>query len=174
METKTDKDKEYNKYIRNHVKNVGLAYSWLQMNLPEIFNNSTLKLDLKIATHDLSKESKEEFSGYRDYFYGVRTPDVNREFDYAWLHHIHNNDHHWNYWVIVDGVGDIKALDMPYDCIIEMVCDHWSFSWSKNNLYEIFDWYRQHKSSMIMSDKTRKTYEYILDKIKGVLDSKLS
>jgi len=53
--------------------------------------------------------------------------------------------------------------------IIEMICDHWSFSWKSNNLYEVFDWYEKKKSNMLLSDKTRKTYEHILKLIKETL-----
>ena len=60
---------------------------------------------------------------------------------------------------------------MPYVFIIEMVCDHWSFSWKSGDLYEIFNWYNEHKAGIKFSDKTRKTYESILDKIKEKLDA---
>ena len=59
---------------------------------------------------------------------------------------------------------------MPYNYILEMVCDWWTFSWAKENLTEIFDWYNEHKSYMKLSDKTRKTVEDILDKKKKKLE----
>ena len=61
-------------------------------------------------------------------------------------------------------------LDMPYNYIIEMICDWWAFSWNKGNLYEIFSWYDAHKAYMKLSDNTRKTVEDILGKIKDKLD----
>nr|DAE02562.1 MAG TPA: hypothetical protein [Siphoviridae sp. ctmYS12] len=30
-------------------------------------------------------------------------------------------------------------MDMPYNYIIEMICDWWAFSWNKGNLQEIFN-----------------------------------
>ena len=59
---------------------------------------------------------------------------------------------------------------MPDEYIIEMICDWLSFSLAKDNLYELFDWYNQHKNYMKLSDKTRDKVEYILDKIKEVND----
>lgn len=59
---------------------------------------------------------------------------------------------------------------MPHNYIIEMICDWWAFSWAKGNLYEIFSWYDAHKHYMKLSDKTRKTVEDILEKIKAKLD----
>ena len=60
---------------------------------------------------------------------------------------------------------------MPIENIIEMICDWWSFSWNTGNLYEIFEWYEEHKNNMILSENTRGTVEYILEKIKEVLDN---
>ena len=59
---------------------------------------------------------------------------------------------------------------MPYNYIIEMICDWWAFSWNSGNLNEIFDWYDEHKNYMKLSDATRKTVENILSKIKEKLE----
>ena len=61
-------------------------------------------------------------------------------------------------------------LDMPYHYILEMICDWWTFSWSKETLTEIFGWYDQHKDYMKLSEKTRKTVGDILGKIKQKLE----
>ena len=58
---------------------------------------------------------------------------------------------------------------MPYNYIIEMMCDWWAFSWNKGNLNEIFDWYEKQKYYMKLSNATRKTVEDILSKIKKKL-----
>ena len=60
---------------------------------------------------------------------------------------------------------------MPYNYIIEMICDWWAFSWKSGNLYEIFDWYDKHKEYMILHNSTRKSVEYILNRIKEKLDA---
>ena len=51
----------------------------------------------------------------------------------------------------------------------KMICDWWAFSWRNGDLTEIFDWYNKHKDYMKLSDKTRKTVEGILSKIKDKL-----
>ena len=66
------------------------------------------------------------------------------------------------------------ALDIPYKYVIEMICDWWSFSWSKGDLYEIFNWYDKHKDRMILSKNTRELVEDILDQIKNKLDENKS
>ncbi|MCB5918336.1 DUF5662 family protein [Lachnospiraceae bacterium 210521-DFI.3.101] len=58
---------------------------------------------------------------------------------------------------------------MPYNYILEMVCDWWAFSWQKENLNEIFNWYNEHKDYMKLSPKTRKTVDSILEKMKEKL-----
>ena len=93
------------------------------------------------------------------------------DFKYAWLRHIHNNPHHWQYWILHnDDPGEGKViLEMPYNYIIEMVCDWWAFSWAKGDLTEIFNWYDQHKNYMELGEKTRKQIEIILSAIKDSL-----
>ena len=146
---------EYNEYLTNHIMDVNRAYSWLRRNLPED-----------------SKYDYEEYEAYDEYFYGIRTKEVKDAFNYAWLHHIHSNPHHWQYWVLVndDPEEGTVALDIPHKYVVEMICDWWSFSWRNGNLYEIFDWYDAHKAHMILSDNTRELVEEILGQIKEKLD----
>ena len=63
---------------------------------------------------------------------------------------------------------------MPYNYIIEMICDWWSFSWRTGKLDEIFNWYDAHKDYMKLSDSTRKTVETILAMIKVKLDEEVN
>lgn len=154
----------YNEYLFNHISNVIYGYNWLESNLPELIPVGT---NVSLGTHDDSKYSKEEYDAYDQYFYGdSEDPDVKEAFDIAWLHHIHNNPHHWQHWVLFEdegGVNKPKALKMPYNYILEMICDWWSFSWKAGNLYEIFNWYDDHKRKMLLHPETKKTVENILE-----------
>lgn len=117
--------------------------------------------------------SQMSMNPYDAYFYGGnRSYQVVRDYEYAWLLHIHRNPHHWQYYILHhdDPEEEETMLDMPYEYILEMICDWWSFSWSKENLYEIFNWYAEHKDYMKLSDKTRKTVEDILGKMRDKLD----
>ena len=105
------------------------------------------------------------------YFYGGnRSYEVRNEFDKAWLHHIHNNPHHWQYWVLLKDDGDIGVLDMPTNYIIEMICDWWSFSWNDGDLFEIFNWYGTNKDIIKLSAWTKITVENILNIMKTILE----
>ena len=60
-------------------------------------------------------------------------------------------------------------MEMPYCYILEMICDWWSFSWSKGNLLEIFSWYEEHKNYIKLHPNTRKSVEDILGRIQNKL-----
>ncbi len=166
---------EYDEYIKNHKANVVRAYTWFQNNLPEIFGDASVENDVDrnvVYLHDETKYDEEEYQAYDDYFYGGnRSSEVVDKFNYAWLHHIHNNPHHWQYWVLINDEPNegIKVLDMPDCYIIEMICDWWSFSWRKyeatkdqEDLKEIFKWYDEHKKYIKLSNYTRTKVDNIL------------
>jgi hypothetical protein len=147
-----------------------MGYEWMKKNLPELIGDANY--DLQLEGHDLSKFGLEEYVPYDRYFYGKeKTPEIKKEFQYAWLHHIHNNPHHWQYWILHnDEPGEgMVILDMPRNYILEMICDWWAFSWKSGELSEIFSWYDKHKAYMKLSDTTRNTVEDILDKIEAKL-----
>ncbi len=156
--------KAYTDYIITHRSNVKKAYNWLREN-----KIITKNLDVQITMHDISKYSEEEYSAYDEYFYGKeKTEKVESDFNYAWLHHIHANPHHWQYWVLKHDDEPEEALEMPENYVYEMICDWWSFSFKINKLDEIFSWYENHKD-MVLHKNTRKLVEDILEKIKRAL-----
>ena len=160
----------YNEYIIEHQRNVFKAFEWLEKNLPEIFPSEEFKADCRFLCeldHDSSKYSPEEYEAYDNYFYGNKSYEVVQEFNKAWLHHIHNNPHHWQHWILIndDPKEDMKILDMPDIYIIEMICDWWSFSWKKGKLDEIFSWYDERKEYIKLSEETHKKVIDILYKI---------
>lgn len=170
----------YNTYLYNHISNVQKGYIWLKEHLPyTIFEveNQAISTNTLIEEHDKSKYSPEEYDAYDKYFYGGnRSYSVVKDFNYAWLHHIHMNPHHWQYWVLIhdDPEESEEILEMPGNYIIEMVCDWWAFSWQKEDLYEIFSWYDSHKDYIKLAPTTRKTVEIILKNIKVELDKNIT
>lgn len=161
--------KEYNKYLQEHKNNVASAFYWLQENTPHLMVNDYERQIT--ADHDMSKSDNEEYEAYDDYFYGDKTDEVKQEFNKAWLCHIHRNPHHWQHWILNNDDPDEGELilDMPYNFIIDMICDWWSFSFKQDKLYEIFKWYEEHKRYIKLSDNTRSLVEYILSEINKVL-----
>lgn len=164
---------QYDQYLQQHRANVKRGYEWLCENLPGI-TDSTLTAGWNTEfAHDQSKDEKDEYDAYDAYFYGNnRSYEVVENYKRAWLRHLHRNPHHWQYWILINDdpkEGEI-VLEMPYDYIIEMICDWWAFSWASGKLYEIFDWYEEHSKYMKLATETRETVEYILNAIKEKLD----
>lgn len=187
--------RQYDNYLREHGHNVYRGYLWLISNLDEKELDDILpdikypEMMMQMKCHDDSKNYSDEYDAYDRYFYGPGrgNPEVRKEFNLAWLKHIHRNPHHWQHWVLVhdDGAdGDkrkVEALDMPDNYILEMICDWWAFSWKEYNeevndaekankaLYEIFDWYDEHEDGIMLSPATKKKVDDILDLINDKL-----
>lgn len=160
--------KNYDEYLIDHIGGVKKAFSWICENLPDVAEKMGEHRYL-IDQHDNSKYGAEEYDAYDKYFYGGnKSFKVVRDFNYAWLHHIHANPHHWQYWVLQHDDEPEEALEMPYWYVVEMICDWWSFSWKNGKLDEIFAWYDKHKDMKLHKD-TRKLVEDILGRIKEKL-----
>lgn len=159
---------QYNQYLEKHKSNVEEGFRWLQKNLPELTDGSGAEHNI-IFAHDQSKMEPDEYEAYDAYFYGGnRSYAVVEDFRKAWLLHIHRNPHHWQHWVLINDdpeEGEI-CLEMPYEYIVEMICDWWSFSWQKGNLFEVFVWYNEHRDYIKLHPDTRKTVENILDQMR--------
>jgi hypothetical protein len=101
-------------------------------------------------------------------FMGVyKSYSVVQDINKAWLLHIHRNPHHWQYWVLINDNPEEgeNLIEMPYNYIIEMVCDWWAFSWAKGDLTEVFKWLDEHKDYIKLHPNSRKTVESILAQI---------
>lgn len=162
---------QYDQYLERHKYDVETGFRWLQKNLPEITEGSGAEHNI-IFAHDRSKMEPDEYEAYDAYFYGGnRSYAVVERFRRAWSLHIHRNPHHWQHWVLINDdpeEGEI-CLEMPYEYIVEMICDWWSFSWQKGDLLEIFAWYNDHKDYIKLHPDTRKIVEDILWQMKEQL-----
>ncbi|MEG1523849.1 MAG: DUF5662 family protein [Clostridia bacterium] len=166
---------EYDKYLADHNANVKKAYDWLRENLPDLISDiDDIDYDWQICyKHDSSKTDSEEYDAYDGYFYsGNRSYQVVLNFKKAWLRHIHRNPHHWQYWILFNDDPHEREtiLEMPFNYVLEMICDWWSFSWAKGNPSEIFSWYEERKGYIKLHPDSRKTLEVILGQIENKLD----
>ena len=163
----------YDDYLEQHIANVAVGFNWLYKNLPEIFEGYDADyIGSIVAQHDESKYEDEEYFAYAEYFYGnnKKSKEVLEEFDRAWLHHQHSNPHHWQHWLLREDDGNMKALEMPYEYVIEMIADWWAFSWKNNNLFEIFTWYENNTEKHLFHPNTKSQVEDILNKLKQKLE----
>lgn len=160
---------KYNEYLAEHIENVNKAYKWLVSNniVEDLYGNT-------IKSHDLSKWTDTEYMPYVNYFYGDNKNKQTRDdFNYAWLHHIHENKHHWQHWVLINDKDGAQALEMPEEYVIEMICDWFAFSFKSGNLKEILNWYTNHKEGILLNSKTKNKVEDLLEKIKEKLEENL-
>ena len=169
---------QYDEYLKNHINAVATAAKWMLNHLTladeTLTDIEAEALLVRVECHDRSKYGPFEYGAYDEYFYGDRDED---KFNRAWLHHIHNNEHHWQYWVLIMDDGDtgekgkVVALEMPKVFVWEMVADWWSFSWRSGKLTEIFEWYDSHKDGIILHENTRELVEAILGEIREIVES---
>lgn len=164
--------KQYDDYLKRHKENVTKGYIWLRTNLSNLLLGGIPDIDRQISEHDRSKYIPDEYDAYDAYFYGKeKTPEVEKNFQLAWLQHIHRNPHHWQYWVLIHDDPDEgeTIMEMPYNYIIEMICDWWAFSWNKGDLSEIFSWYEEHAAYIKLAPGARAIVEDILWELRGRL-----
>ena len=106
---------EYDQYIVSHKEAVCKGWDWMKTNLltkidpwirqqyPEVFDPIDIYfVDELIEAHDNSKTRPDEYFPYDDYFYirkNNRSHEVVENFNRAFLFHLHENPHHWQYWV---------------------------------------------------------------------------
>lgn len=172
---------DYDKYLREHKANVMKAYNWLCENLsPFIMKKYQFMIETarpQIEAHDASKSDPNEYYAYDDYFYNrksSRTHSVVEDFHMAFLIHMHKNPHHWQYWVLLpDSSGEPKqAMFMPFEYVIEMICDWFSFSLKNGLIDEIFDFYMERKHHIFLNRVSQEFLEYVLDQMEGIIHQK--
>ncbi len=100
--------------------------------------------------HDLSKYRLSEWKPYTNHFFKFTDdgdhPDL--PFDTAWLHHIHRNRHHWQYWIVREDNGDTKIMPMPDQYRKEMLADWIGAGRAIHGRLTIDGWYNENKHKM--------------------------
>lgn len=149
---------QYDRYLEEHIHNVNRACRlWVKFLGGDYIKSLGVDNleDNMFLNHDASKYTGLEYPQYDAYFYGEQTPEVEKEFDYAWLNHIHHNPHHWQYWILHRDDGTVEALKMPGVYIFEMLCDWTAFSIAKQDIGELFEFYMNNKDNMVLHTETR-------------------
>ena len=169
---------QYDEDLDSHIGNVQRA--WSEILRPYLAEQGTdekelQEIDLRMEAHDASKSDKEEYEPYAEWFYGDH-PDEGEEkdaFDLAWVHHQNLNDHHWQYWVLIQDTSEPKylSLDMSKEAIYEMLCDWHSFS-AKDPESTAYSWYNNNKENMLLSDNTIETIDSLIAVFKKPLEKK--
>ncbi len=133
--------------------------------------------------HDWSKFLPSEWFPYVENFYGGSYPiapeiyrqkpdytgltkqQVKSQFDRAWLHHIHFNQHHHQHYILHEDEGGIKVLEMPIRHRKEMLAD-WMGAGKAQGTPDTLKWYIKNKDKMVLGLETRLWVEQAL----GIVD----
>lgn len=122
-----------------------------------------------LERHDLTKFQEIEFVGYALYFHGdgvASTAYRAKMFTRGLLHHIHNNEHHWQHWLMPYSPmwqQDIEkhviesTLEMPTEFVLEMIAD-WigaSYTYSPSRDGDIGAWLKKNAQNIVLHPKTR-------------------
>lgn len=127
--------------------------------------------------HDLSKFGFTEFFSSAKYFQGTSSPiDAEKKatgYSLAWQHHKGHNPHHWEYWIDNLGTYQNDAIKIPYEYVIEMICD-WlgaGIVYSKQKVdfdkpyKEPLEYYKAHLPERIFNKETQDLIELYLNMI---------
>ncbi len=177
----TSEDLEYYRYVVEHIESVRLVWEKFWRNIDK--NHNTLDFWIQdcefftirglIYSHDISKFGHEEWNGYRQWFYpGGGTEDKDM-FARAWNHHQKSNPHHWQYWLMFED-GKTIALEMPFEYVIEMLCDWTAMSVKFKNLPS--NWFAENRGEMLLYESTVSIIERwlpIFDEVYGLINKEV-
>lgn len=117
----------------------------------------------RLIIHDYSKFSRAEWTPYVESFYSGRPREETKElFQQGWLHHLHNNPHHWLHWVLMNEDGFCTAFEMPESLVREMVADWMGAGRAITGNWDIKEWFGNNYGKMLLHYKTRELVHTIV------------
>ena len=148
IEVTEEEKARYDESLAEHIANTKIAGKQLGVD------------EEQLEQHDLSKWDDEEYYAYTKQFQGGGCPEY---FPSAWLHHIQQNEHHWEHWIFpkrysykrkgseVFDVGDtvyqsrggLSLIEMPEKYVREMVADWLGASMTYTGSWDMTDWLRE-------------------------------
>lgn len=114
--------------------------------------------------HDWSKFSLSEWTPYVEKFFGSGESKSDEQFERAWLHHFHLNDHHPQHYINLktsSGITQPVVLNMPSECVHEMVAD-WYAAGMAQGKPDVVSWYKVAGHNIPLGDATRIKAESLL------------
>lgn len=163
-------------YVEASVKEVAAAMytARLKEHIERVQEAAVLQLGMgwdEIGPHDSSKWGEAEFWPYALKFCWpgnvgqspLIAARIDADFDRAWLHHLHNNPHHWQYWLLQYDSGPHKALPMPPLYAREMVADWLGASKAYTGSWDMTKWLRQNMGRIWLHPETAEFVRGLLD-----------
>jgi hypothetical protein len=118
----------------------------------------------RLVVHDWSKFLPDEWAPYAGFFYGDGRDRARkrRAFDRAWLLHQHRQPHHWQFWVLQEDSGAVRALEMPAVFVREMVADWTGAGRAIPGGADVRTWYRREREHIVLHPRSRALVERLL------------
>lgn len=165
------KERKYRNYIDTHKAAVQDAFVEMVMceELKYLWESEDFYNQMvdRIADHDLSKFSDEEFDAYRRYFFPVNEEEkanAKEDFDKAWQHHLKYNDHHWQHR------KDNKAFsEKDQLAVLENVCDWLGMGYIFGD--RPYEYYEEHKDEIILHKLDKEFLEKVIYALEKDTDS---
>jgi hypothetical protein len=128
----------------------------------------------RLLIHDWTKIFPFEWIAYANYFYGgpcseTRKRARDRDFQRAWLHHIHWNKHHFQHWIMFNDPSGLSSdmkpqcLRMPIVYVREMVADWIGAGMAIHGRMDVKGWYASRKEQILLHPDTRMLVETLID-----------
>lgn len=170
-----------------------LKYLWYLVQHKLFVMQAGIKIGVplwRLITHDLSKFLPSEWFPYVDYFYDPKkVNDKTMEsfrlfgctemapygffpsdlFSIAWCQHQKRNDHHWQYWYLIEDSGKEFPVGMPWEALAEMVADWAGAGRVITGKWDVGSWYAKNKDKMRLRD----TDHIRIEKLIAILDGGL-
>jgi hypothetical protein len=114
----------------------------------------------RLIIHDWSKFTLSEFPQYARAFQGdysespVDKSRTEADFQRAWLHHIHHNPHHWQYWIYKSSGSGNVIFNMPETYVREMIADWMGASRAYTGSFDMCEWLDKNFNRITLSSDT--------------------
>lgn len=129
----------------------------------------------RLIIHDWSKFTPVEFINYSRHWHGSNSV---KGWAKAWLHHLHHNPHHPEYWLLswrgspdfYNGLGQgvaefVTVLPIPETYVREMVADWMGASKVFTGSYDISRWLNQNGPKMLLHNDTEIRLDEIMTEL---------
>lgn len=164
IKEKIAKFREYLDYFERHYDNVQRAWALINEKCQgkgfRFISDDFVwgSIDVAINMHDESKLSMQEFTQYRNYFFTADGEEKDKlSFDFAWDHHLGQNEHHWQNWTQRQENGMMYADIF----LVQMVCDWMAMGIEKGDTAKSY--YENNKDSIHLPDWAIKLMYEIFD-----------
>ena len=127
--------------------------------------------ETQLLIHDSSKFLEQEFVPYARYFHHQEFNSfsiepvigvVRKDFNTAWLHHLHRNPHHWQHW-LMPVTNDPQK--MPENYALEMIADWMGAGLAYTATWDMTDWLKENFNEKVSPHLHDMTRIFVMEKL---------